>query len=198
MSTELTTKPTAEQKVELFCLELLNNGFNQKAAYLAVISPKAKSPGSAATRYAQRPEVRQRLSAIVKEAMERHNSSLDKVIGELAAIAHFNPDDFSDLSGDRPRLDLEKLMKNPIAMRATKLKFKRVIDKDGGAHDVYELEQHDKLAALGKLLDYHRSDVDPGDKTQKIVINVGFPVPGSQWSQRSDDIDGDVIDADDG
>lgn len=183
-------------KVELFCLELLQNGFNATEAYRVVISPKAKNPKSKASQFFLSAPVRKRLSELVSEKMREKGASLDRVIEELANIAFFNPDDFADLSGDRPTLDLQKLMQHPGAMRATRLKFNRVVDKDGGHHDVYEIQQQDKLAALQALLKYHQVDNDSAEeRSRPIQINVNFPVPGSQW-QRNTPAQDDVIDVD--
>lgn len=192
---QVSTSPAAvEQRRDIFALEYLKD-FNATRSYTVAFGkdpdgPSKKSYPPAAMRFLNEPLTQRKLADLTAAKMKQHDAGLDKVIAEIARMAFFNATDFADFDGNTPAMDLEALKKNPDAMRAIRLRFKRVIDKDGGAHDVYEMEQPDKLAALTTLLKYHTQGEDPEERARQIFINVNFPTPGANWRNKPKHVGG--------
>lgn len=201
--TKLPTKLETTPDEKLFCNAYLTC-FDAGQAFLT-IQPKTngkkttkKYANEQGSRWMKRPAVRSYLSHLTQQVLDESNAELQKVVDEISRIAFFNPANFANLEGDEPTLDLTKLMEDEEAMRAILLEFGTVVDKDGGEHTVFKMKQQDKLAALFKLLDYHRiAGSGLTDATRAINVNVGFLLPGSRWKQP-EQADSAYIEPDDG
>lgn len=120
-------------------------------------------------------------------AQDQTSSLLQRVLQEISAIAFFDIKQFviRDARG-RPTFDMDKILADPIACKALSLEVGTTGDGEGGVVDTYKLKKYGKLEALDKLLKYAMiaegklpgmGDTNIGQQT---IVNVTFPIPGSQ------------------
>lgn len=212
-------------KVALFAAtfaETMDATKSYQAAFPTCKKSTARVEGS---KWLARDEIKRAIREIMSAKVEQANVGVERVLSELEAMAFIQLDDYAEFIEETeperdpetgvvtrvptgraiPILSMEKIMANPKITKAITGKFKRVIDKDGGSHDVYELDIQPKQAALFKLLDYHLTmagKLAPAANRPVMNFHVNFPIPGSVWrnngNQPPDAIDGEYEHAGDG
>lgn len=194
---------TEAQRVQTFALAYLET-WDATKSYKKIF-PDAKNCRGEASKFLAREDVKQEMARIFALKTAEANVGIERVLKELEAMAFVKLDDYAEFietANGRtiPVLDAEKIKDNPMLMSVLTGKFKRIIDKDGGTHDVYELDTHNKQAALFKLMDYHLTmagKLAPAANRPVMNFHVNFPIPGSGWrnkSQSPDPIDLEPID----
>lgn len=156
------------------------------------------------------PKIKSHIAALMSANMENalavqeeSGSLLQRVLQEISAIAFFDIRQFviRDARG-RPTFDMDKILADPIACKALSLEVGTTGDGEGGVIDVYKLKKYGKLEALDKLLKYAMiaegkmpgtGDTNIGQQT---IVNVSFPIPGSQRI-ATQSIDAEAVEADD-
>lgn len=176
--------------VDAFCRAYLTHWDATKA--YKTVRPDAKNCKGEASKLLNRPDVQVRLNELFAEKTAQADVGIERILRELEAMAFIKLDDYAEFIETAqgrfiPVIDMEKIRDNPTAMRALSGKFKRVIDKDGGSHDVYELEIQNKQAALFKLVDYHMliaGKLAPSNNKTIMNFNVSFDPPGAHWRNQ--------------
>lgn len=201
----------------LFCAEYVKDNNATRAFEVAFPFGKAWKKGkkkrkltpasirTQASLMMQTPAIKSHIAELTRLGMENAlavqdetSDILQRCLKELAAIAFFDVTPFmtKDNRG-RPKLDIEKILADPIASKAVQFEQGTTGDGEGGVIDVYKLKKYGKLEALDKLMKYAMiaQGVAPGfgdgANFQQTVINVNFPVPGSQRKQSAPALDAD-------
>lgn len=189
--------PLSSPKDELFVLTYLAT-FDAGKSYL-----EAKPDGSKKTsrqqgyKMLQRADIKARLQHLAAEKLEAADAKADKLIAELERIAFLDPIEFMEVDADgEPTLDLTAI--TPENRRLLKIKFGIGVSKDGDRIRTYQVEPHDKMDAMEKLLKLHQ--LYKGEELHKqpmaIQVNVNIPIPGQSW-RRNQTSEPEPIDTDD-
>lgn len=201
------TKYTADQ-INIFAAVFAETLDATKAYMAAYPKSKKTSAKTSGSRFLDREEVKTAVRTLMNQKVEQANVGVERVLSELEAMAFVKLDDYADFMEETeperdpttgvvtrvptgrmiPVLSMEKIRDNPVITKALTGRFKRIIDKDGGTHDVYELDMHNKQAALFKLMDYHLTmagKLAPAGNRTVMQFNVNFPIPGSGWRNKS-------------
>ena len=184
----LTRQPDAplqNPKDEQFVLSYLTL-FDAGKAYLACTpNGNPKTARQQGYKLLQRPEVRARLQFLAGQKLESANAQADRLIAELERIAFLDPIEFMEVDAEgEPVLDLTAI--TPENRRLLKVKFGIGVSKDGDRIRTYQVEPHDKMEAMEKLLKLHQ--LYKGEDLQKqpmaIQVNVNIPIPGQSWRRN--------------
>lgn len=184
----LTRQPDApldNPKDELFVLTYLAT-FDAGKSYLEV-TPNGNKKLSRQHGYKmlQRADIKARLQFLAGQKLEQNNAQADRLIAELERIAFLDPIEFMEVDAEgEPVLDLTAI--TPENRRLLKVKFGIGVSKDGDRIRTYQVEPHDKMEAMEKLLKLHQ--LYKGEDLQKqpmaIQVNVNIPIPGQSWRRN--------------
>lgn len=173
-------RSTAALRYRLFAHEYAISMNGQQAAIAAGYSPK--TAGVQAHDLLKRPEVQRLISEFTKPVMDKYDITIDNTLKHLAAVGYSDFGELGDwgLEGGVPyfrprnREDLPEMVRLTVAGVKMKAKYHpaRYVQGELVEEEYYDVEvevkQHDKLAALDKLMRYQGLLPTTG----KVRINV--------------------------